>query len=44
MNYDGNVINITNSPNSQLPSGLNINRFFNNGSTNTPNMHFGNAV
>jgi hypothetical protein len=40
MNYDGNVINITNSPNSKLPSGLNINRFFNNGSTNTPNMHF----
>jgi hypothetical protein len=40
MNYDGNVINITNSPNSKLPTGLNINRFFNNGSTNTPNMHF----
>jgi carboxypeptidase family protein len=40
MNYDGNVINITNSANSQLPSGVKINRFFNNGSTNTPNMHF----
>jgi hypothetical protein len=40
MNYDGNVINITNSSNSLLPSGLKINRFFNNGSNNTPNMHF----
>lgn len=40
MNYDGNIINITNSPNSQRPSGLNINRFFNNSSKNVPNMHW----
>jgi hypothetical protein len=41
MNYDGNVINITNSANSQLPSGWSLNPFFKNGSKNVPNMHFG---
>lgn len=41
LNYDGNVINITNSPNSLLPSGVNIKTFFNNGSKNTPNLHLG---
>lgn len=40
MNYDGNVINIVNSPNSQLPAGFNIPRFFNNTSKNVPNMHW----
>ena len=41
INYDGNVIDITNSANSQLPTGVNISTFFNNGSKNTPNLHFG---
>jgi Carboxypeptidase regulatory-like domain len=41
MNYDGNVINITNSPNSFNPSGWSVNRFFNNPSKNLPNMNWG---
>jgi len=41
MNYDGNVINITNSANSALPSGWSINRFFTNKFNSLPNMHFG---
>ncbi len=40
MNYDGNVINITNSNNSQTPSGLALNKYFVNSSKNLPNMHF----
>ncbi|HEY0795547.1 MAG TPA: TonB-dependent receptor [Acidisarcina sp.] len=41
MNYDGNVINIVNSPNSLTPSTLALKKYFpNNGSTNLPNMHF----
>jgi len=42
MNYDGNVINIVNSPNSLRPAGFAINRFFNNSSKNLPDMHFNN--
>jgi len=38
MNYDGNVINIVNSKNSQLPSGWNVNSFFNNGSNSLPGV------
>ncbi len=38
MNYDGNIINITNSPNSQVPSGWSVNSFFSNGSKNVPGM------
>ena len=40
INYDGNVINITNSPNSQSPASLKLNKYFQNGSGNLPNMHF----
>ncbi len=40
MNYDGNVIDIVNSPNSLAPSGFSVNRFFNNSSKNVPNMHW----
>jgi hypothetical protein len=38
FNYDGNVINIVNSANSQTPSGWSVSRFFNNPSKNLPNM------
>ncbi len=41
FNYDGNVINITNSPNSLTPAGWSVNRFFNNTSKNLPNMSWG---
>lgn len=40
FNYDGNVINIINSPNSQRPSGFTAGRFFNNTSKNLPNMQW----
>jgi len=40
INYDGNSIDIVNSPNSLKPSGFNVNGFFNNGSKNMPNMHW----
>jgi len=38
MNYDGNTIDITNSPNSLLPSGWAVNSFFNNGSNSLPGV------
>jgi len=38
FNYDGNVINITNSKNSLTPTGWGVNRYFNNTSANLPNM------
>ena len=41
FNYDGNTINITNSPNSLTPSGWGVNRYFDNTSSNLPNMHWG---
>jgi Carboxypeptidase regulatory-like domain len=41
MNYDGNIINITNSNNSLVSSGWSVNRYFNNSSKNFPNMHWG---
>jgi hypothetical protein len=39
MNYDGNIINITNSNNSLLPSGWSVNKFFNNGATAVPGIN-----
>ncbi|AXC14342.1 Oar protein [Acidisarcina polymorpha] len=41
FNYDGNVIGITNSPNSQVPAGFGVNRFFANPSTNLPGLNLG---
>ncbi|MBB5059157.1 hypothetical protein HDF16_003880 [Granulicella aggregans] len=41
FNYDGNVIGITNSANSQNPSGWTVSPFFANGSKNVPNMNWG---
>jgi hypothetical protein len=41
MNYDGNVIDIVNSPNSLIPSGWNVNRFHTNTSKNMPSMTWG---
>ena len=38
MNYDGNTIDITNSGNSLLPSGWNVNGFFQNGSGSLPGI------
>ncbi len=38
MNYDGNTIDITNSKNSLLPAGWNVNGFFNNGSKSLPGV------
>ena len=32
MNYDGNIIDIVNSPTGNLPAGFAVNKFFNNGS------------
>ncbi len=41
FNYDGNTINIVNSPNSLTPSGWSVDRYFDNTSSNLPNMHWG---
>ncbi len=41
FNYDGNVIHITNSANSQVPEGWSVNPFFANGSKNVPNISWG---
>ena len=41
MNYDGNIIDITNSNSDLLPAGWSVNKYFNNGSKDVPNMHFG---
>ena len=38
INYDGNIINIINSPSGNLPAGYQVNKYFNNGSTSSPNM------
>lgn len=40
FNYDGNVINIINSPNSQKPSDFTAGRFYDNSSKNLPNMQW----
>src|SRR5215475_10853360 len=41
FNYDGNIIDIVNSPNSLTPSGWSVNKYFSNRFSNTPNMHWG---
>jgi Carboxypeptidase regulatory-like domain len=41
FNYDGNIIDITNSPNSLVPAGWSVNNFFNNGSKNLPGLTWG---
>ncbi|HTD55526.1 MAG TPA: carboxypeptidase-like regulatory domain-containing protein [Silvibacterium sp.] len=41
FNWDGNIIDIANSPNSFTPSGWSVNRYFVNNSKNLPNMHWG---
>ena len=40
FNYDGNIINIVNSANSQRPAGFTAARFFGNTSKNLPNMQW----
>lgn len=40
FNYDGNQIDIINSPNSQRPSGFTASRFYSNKSNNLPNMQW----
>ena len=40
MNYDGNIIDIVNSPSGALPSGFTVNKFFNNGSKSAPSMQW----
>jgi Carboxypeptidase regulatory-like domain len=41
MNYDGNIINIVNSANSQTPASLQVNKYFVNGSKNLPGVQLG---
>ncbi len=41
FNYDGNIIDITNSPNSLVPAGWSVNNFFQNGSKNLPGITWG---
>ncbi|HTM15335.1 MAG TPA: carboxypeptidase-like regulatory domain-containing protein, partial [Terracidiphilus sp.] len=43
MNYDGNIIDIVNSPTGNLPSGFGVNKFFANGSASAPSMNWGGA-
>ena len=38
INYDGNVINITNSANAHLPAGWSLNSFFHNGNPYVPGV------
>ena len=38
INYDGNVINITNSSNAHLPAGWSLNSFFHNGNPYVPGV------
>ncbi len=40
FNYDGNIINITNSANSENPAGWSVSPFFTNGSKNLPGMQW----
>jgi hypothetical protein len=40
LNYDGNIIDIVNSPSGNLPSGFAVNKFFNNGSKAAPSMQW----
>src|SRR5260370_17331558 len=38
MNYDGNIIDIVNSPSGNLPAGFTTNKFFANGAKSAPSM------
>jgi hypothetical protein len=40
MNYDGNIIDIVNSPSGNLPSGFTVNKFFDNGAKAAPSMQW----
>ncbi len=40
INYDGNILDITNSPSSLAPASLKVSKYFVNSSKNLPNMHF----
>jgi len=40
LNYDGNIIDIVNSPSGNLPSGFSVNKYFNNGSKSAPSMNW----
>src|SRR5258708_3072976 len=40
FNYDGNIIDIVNSSKGNLPAGMQINKFFNNGSKSVPGMNW----
>jgi hypothetical protein len=40
MNYDGNIIDIVNSPLGNLPSGFAVNKYFANGSKSVPGMQW----
>jgi hypothetical protein len=44
FNYDGNQIDIINSPNSLRPAGFTASRFFNNSSKNLPNMQWNGSL
>ncbi len=41
FNYDGNIIDITNSANGDTPAGWGVTPFFSNGSKNLPGMSWG---
>jgi len=43
MNYDGNIIDIVNSPLGNTPTGFAPNKFFDNNSKSAPNMKWDNA-
>jgi Carboxypeptidase regulatory-like domain len=40
MNYDGNIIDIVNSPKGDVPAGFAVNKFFNNGAKAAPSMQW----
>ena len=40
MNYDGNIIDIVNSPSGNLPNGFAVKKFFNNGSKSAPSVQW----
>jgi hypothetical protein len=40
MNYDGNIIDIVNSPSGNTPSGFAVNKFFDNGAKSAPSMQW----
>jgi hypothetical protein len=42
FNYDGNIINITNSANGNTPSGFSLAKYFANGSKSLPGISLGN--